>query len=295
MSNDTEDHHRRFVLAENVCNLLLSLNSSAYDEVSPKIEYWIEFALTERFATIDDLVVGVMSVAWEARGSHSDISRFLKDYRDAPHRSDQTRPFVDELCLRTLQWFAIASAEDLWKNWEISPVSKRGGPGFIHAASFVGHLIERGLVGRELVRRYVFKPLTTYYYEDNFKKQSIPANAIYQLFIAGNSLLQGLLESEDVRICFEKLEARVTIGPVGGLDMLDVAKLKVRFDLRFDASHQDLICGSGTSRDPHYVVAKQGGGRKSECDGDRQCPHRDRNSHCFRFPRPPCHDYHRGP
>jgi len=273
MSNEYGDHHRPLVLAENICNLLLSLDPSTYDEVSPKIEYWIEFVLTERFTTIDDLVEGISSVAWESRGSHSDISRFLKEYRDAPHRSERTGPLVDKFCLYVIQWFAVASAEDLWKNWQTSPVSKRGGSCFVCAGSFVGHLIERGLLGSEVVRRYIFEPLTAHYYDkDYFKKQSIRANTIYQLFAAGNNLLQGLLEPEDVQICFERLETRVAIGAVGGLDLLDAAKLNVRCDSQLDASYQNLIHGPGIPRDPCYVVAAQRGGRTRECDRRRRNP-----------------------
>jgi len=273
MSKESGDHHRGAALAENICNLLLSLSPSTYDEISPKIEYWIEFALTERLTTICDLVEGVSSMAWESLGSKPETFRFLEEYRDAPHRSEQTRSFVDELCLRVLQRFAVASAEDLWLNWQTSPVSKRGGPGFIQAASFVGHLIERGFLSRELVRRYLPKPLTTHYYsEDNFKKQSIRANAIYQLFAAGNNLLKGLLEPEDVRICFEKLDTRITIGGVGGLDTLDVAKVNVRRNSYLDASYRDLTYRPGTPRDPCCVVAAQWGGRTRECPGYRKPP-----------------------
>ena len=271
MSKESGDHHRVAALAENICNLLLSLGPSTYDEIAPKIEYWIEFALTEHLTTISDLVEGVSSVAWESCGPEPDILRFLKEYRDAPHRSEQTRTFVDELCLRVLQQFAVASAEDLWKNRKTSPVSKRGGPGYIRAASFVGHLIEHGFLSRELVRRYLPQPLTTHYYgEGNFKKQSIRANAIYQLFYAGNSLLQGLLDPEDVRICFEKLDTRIAIGQVDGIYMLNEVRVKVQRDSYFDASHRNLTYGPGTPRDPCYVVATQSRGRARGCDACRK-------------------------
>ena len=271
MSKESGDHDCGAALAENICNLILSLGPSTYDEISSKIEYWIEFALAERLTTISDLVEGVSSVAWESLGSKPDTFRFLKEYRDAPHRSEQTRSFVDQLCLRVLQQFAVASAEDLWKNWQTSPVSKRGGLGFIQAASFVGNLIERGLLSRELVRRYLPKPLTTHYYSaDNFRKQSIRANAIYQLFAAGNSLLQGLLEPEDVRTCLEKLDTRIMIGAVGGLELLDAAKVKVWDNSYFDATYRDLTYGPGTPRDPCYMVAAQWGGRTKKCNNFRK-------------------------
>ena len=243
MSSEPGYHNRQPVLAENICNLLYSLSPSTYDEIAPKIEYWIECVIAEEFTTVDDLVERVSSVAWEDRGSQSDISRFLKEFRGATHLSEETRSFVDKLCLRVLRWFAVASMEDLWKNWEpnTSLVSKRAGPGFIHAASFVGHLIEHGLVSRELVRRYLFKPLTTptWHYHD-FRKQSIKANALYRLFAAGNALLQGLLEPKDIQVCFARLETWINFGQIYGLELLDTATLNVRCDSRFDTSHRNL-------------------------------------------------------
>ena len=132
MSNEPSDYtHRQPVLAENICNLLYSLSSSTYDEIAPKIEYWIEYVLTEPFTTTHDLAERVSSVVWEDRGSKSEIGRFFKELYHAAHRPEQMRSFVDELCLYLLRWFAVASMEDLWKNWSTSPVSKYGGPGFI--------------------------------------------------------------------------------------------------------------------------------------------------------------------
>ena len=183
----------------------------------------------EGFTTTTDLADRVSCIAWEDRGSHSDISRFLREFRDAPHRSEQARAFVDELCHFVLRWFSIASAEDVWRNWEEGLVSKRGGPGFMHSASFVGHLIERGLIRPELVRRHIFKPLTAHYYsEKNHRRQAIRAHAIHNLFAtAGNTLLQGLLEPEEVQDCFKRLDTRVSIGEIGQMDQLDSKKLKV--------------------------------------------------------------------
>jgi len=236
MSTGSEDD-RLIVLAENICNLLYDLGPSTYDEIAPKVGYWIEFALTEHFTTTSDLAERVSPVAWDTRGSHSDISRFLKEFRNTPHRSGRVKSFVDELCLCVVRWFAVASAEDLWAKWHIGLVSKRGGPGFVRAASFVGHLIECGLLSRNLVRRFIFKPLTAHFYnKDNHKKQSIRANAIYQLLTAaGDTLLQGLLEPEVVQDCLEKLETRVSLGNIAGLDPLDAERLNVQYSSRIDA------------------------------------------------------------
>ena len=231
MPNESSVHARRLI-TDNICHLLNSLKSSTYDEIAPKAEYWIEFVLTESFTTIDDLVERISPVVWENRCYSSQVSRFLKEFYNAPHRSERMKSFVDELCLYILRWFAVASTEDLWNNWETSPVSKCGGPGFIRAASFVGHLIRCDLLSRELVRQYIIKPLTShYYYGDNFIKQSIGANAIYDLFTAaGSTLLQGFLEPEDFRVCFEILETRITLGKINGVDEWNAANLNVRCD-----------------------------------------------------------------
>ena len=237
MSNDY--HDRQAVLASNICGLLCDLAPSTYDEVTPKIEYWIEYVLSEQFTTTNDLAERISAVAWEDRGSHPDISRFLKEFRDASHRSEQARSFVDELCLYLLRWFAVASAEDLWTNWNGGLVSKCGGLGFMRAASFMGHLIESGLIGDEPVRRHIFKPLTNHYYNpENLWKQSVRANAIYKLFTAaGHTLLQGFLEPGEVQDCFKNLEARVPFGNINGIDTWDATRLNVRCDSCLDASH----------------------------------------------------------
>ena len=140
------------------------------------------------------------------------------------------RSFIDALCLRVLRWFAVASADSYGADWCSGSVSRSGGYSFIRAASFVGHLIESGLLRHELVRRHLFKPLTTHYYNSgDIVKQAIRANAIYQLFtVAGDTLLRGLLEPEDVQVCFERLDVRVSFGGIAGLDALDVGRLNVR-------------------------------------------------------------------
>ena len=234
MSNEPGFHNRQVVLASTICNLFYNIGPSTYDEIAPKIEYWIEYALTERFATIDDLVERVSSVAWNSVGSHPHISRFLREFRDAPHRSQQARSFVDGLCLYVLRWFSVASADNLRLNWYSGSVSKSGGYGFIRVASFVGNLIQRGLLDRQPVRQHLSKPLTTHHYcnvnDDDTVKRAIRANAIYKLFTsAGNTLLQGLLEPEDVQLCFERLESRISLGEIAGLYMFGVGELNVRF------------------------------------------------------------------
>jgi hypothetical protein len=84
MSSGPGYHNRHPVLAANICNLFYSLDSSTYGEIAPKIEYWIEYVITEEFTTIDDLVERVSSVAWGECASLLDVSRFLKEFRDAP-------------------------------------------------------------------------------------------------------------------------------------------------------------------------------------------------------------------
>ena len=236
MSNGPGYHNCKAVLATKIRDLLRDLGPSTHDEIAPIIEYWIEYGLTEQFTTIVDLVELVSPVAWDTQGSPSDISRFLKEFRDAPHRSEQARSFVNELCLYVLRWFAVASADNFGAGWHNGLVSKGGGPGFISTASFVGHLIECGLLGRELVRCHLPKPLTTHRYNNNgdAMNQVIRANAIYNLFtVAGNTLLQGLLEPEDVLACFKKMAARIPLGEISGLDTIDAGRFTVRCHFRF--------------------------------------------------------------
>jgi hypothetical protein len=235
MSGGPGYHNRQLILAANIRDLLSYLSPSTYDEIAPKIEYWIEYVIAEEFTTIDDLVKQVSFVAWRKCCSRSDISRFLKEFRDAPRRSELMRSFVDEFCLHVLRWFAIAASEDPSTDLKDS-IKSDGWSGFARAAFFVGHLIERGLLSHDLVRRHLVKPLITHRGYNKYR-----ANAFYQLFfVAGNTLLRGLLEPGDVQICFEMLDT------FAGRDGLDT-RLNVRCDSRPDASHYGLTCVLGTS------------------------------------------------
>ena len=284
-------HNRQTALATKICSLLRSLSPSTYDEVAPKIEYWIEYVITEQFTTIDDLVERVSSVAWSA-GSQSDISRFLKEFRDSPHRSEPMKSFVDQLCTYVLRWFAISAAEDLQTSSDVddSSVTSGGWSGFTSAASFVGHLIERGLLGHDLVGRHLIKPLITHHSYDHYR-----ARAIYELFVAaGSTLLQGLLEPGDVQVCFERLatlgdtflqddshHARLQVcsqilHTLGGAEVLNTpgrgaelyaGKLNVWCGSRIDGPHYDLTYAPGISRDTCCMVAAQGRGRTKGCRG----------------------------
>ena len=218
-------HNCQGPISSNILGLLVSLagKPSEYDQIAPKIEYWIEYVLRENFVTVDELVEEVSYTAWEGSGSFASVARFFKEFRDAPHRSEQARSFVTQLCPHVLRWFAIASVESLPMTRPFGPIASNGGCGFIRAASFVGHLIERGLLSHELVRRHLIKPLTNHY--DNDYKIILLSNAIYQLFItAGRTLLQGLLEDEDVLACFQILDVQSTAGKIEGYD---AARVKV--------------------------------------------------------------------
>jgi len=236
MSEEPGYHNRQLALATTIRGMLCDLGPSTYNEIAPNIAYWIEYGITGEFATTDDLVERVSPVAWGRYGSDSDISRFLKEFRDAPHRSEQARSFVDKLCRFILRWFAIGSVENVQADCRWSNVSPDGSYGFIHAASFVGHLIDCGLLGHDLVRQNLVKPLISHhYYNDNGPGKAVRANAIYRLFIAaGNTLLQGVLEPEDVQVCFETVDSQITLERIQGLD---AARLNVRCDSRFGASH----------------------------------------------------------
>ena len=227
MTQEPGFHHRGPYIASKIRSLLMALTNvpSDYDKITPKIEFWIEYVLRERFTTVDELVEGVSRVAWDEGGSYDGVTRFLKEFRDAPHCSEQARSFVDSLCEHVLRWFTIASAEDL-VSWGWGMVVKGGGNGLIRAASFVAHLIERGVLGHDLVRRHLVKPLIAHY-PTGQNDAKFRANAIYQLFsTAGNTLLRGLLEPEDVQARFETLDVHIVAGKIKWIDT--GLKLEVR-------------------------------------------------------------------
>ena len=228
MSSRPGYHNRKEHICSKIYSLLLSLTKEPqkYGEIAPKLECWTDYVLREDFLTVDELVEEVSYVAWDTNsGSFTSVGKFLKEFRDAPHRSEQARTFVTQMCSYVLRWFAIASVESLSSSWNPTSVSSCRGKGFTRAASFVGCLIEWGLLSHELVRRHLTKPLTNHY--DNDHRTDSPAAfraiAIYQLFVAaGSTLLQGFLEPDDVQACFDVLDAWSRRGMVCGAAELEV-------------------------------------------------------------------------
>ena len=210
-----------------VYRLLSCLDAPTYDEVAPKIEYWTELALTQQLTTVDKLVEQVSILPWIGHHSPASVARFLKEFRDSPRRSAQARSFVDDLCTRVFRWFAAASTEDLGMNKYDGMVTRGGGYGFIELVSFVGHLVERSLLDHDLVRLHLIKPLTRHQYSrPGTPAETVRVKAIHRLFVAtGSTLVQGLLEPEDVRICFEILGTQSS--RPGEIEGLSAAKLKV--------------------------------------------------------------------
>jgi hypothetical protein len=284
MSDRPGYHNRNRCIGQKINSLLISLTKepSKYDEITPKIEYWIEYVIREDFSTVDELVEGVSYVAWEQGGSFASVGKFLKEFRDAPHRSEQARTFVTRMCSHVLRWFAIASAEDLYtsdSSWNGMVAGGSGGPGFIRAASFVGYLIESGLLSHELVQRHLIKSLINHQDNDGDwgGHGAVRSKAIYELFTAaGNTLLQGLLEPDDVQVCFHKLNLRYL--PNMGFD---AAKLKVwctvldvtsRWTLtceqEFREIHAAWIQRKGEQGDPKETEEHQGGGEEDTVAAD---------------------------
>ena len=73
---------------------------------------------------------------------------------------------------------------------------------------------------------------------DQGDTKAVRAGAIYQLFIvAGNTLLRGLLEPEDVQVCFETLNAQISFGGIAGLN---ARKLQIRCATHSNASRRNL-------------------------------------------------------
>lgn len=231
MSDRQGYHNRQVSFSAKIRSLLLSLcdEPSNYDLIAPKIEYWIEYILREQSTTIDELVEGVSRVAWYRGGSYAVVGRFLKELRDAPHCSEQARTFVTRFCDHVLRWFAAASADDLWLDWgEYSrsalDVSQNGGQGFIRAASFVGCLINWGLLSHEFAQLHLARPLINHYGISRTSDSAfVRASAVYRLLTAaGNVLFQGLLDPEDIRACFEMLDAEAQ-----RIEGFNAAKLQV--------------------------------------------------------------------
>ena len=110
MPNGPGYHNRREPICSKIRSLLISLSNepSNYDQIAPKAEYWIDYVLREDFATVDELVEGVSDVGWDGGGSYANVARFFKEFYDAPHRSEQGRSFVSQLCPFVLRRFAIA-------------------------------------------------------------------------------------------------------------------------------------------------------------------------------------------
>jgi len=242
--------NRGISVSERIFWLFSCLNTQTYDEVAPKIEYWSELALTQGFTTVDKLVEDVSGLAWTTSRCPASSARFLKEFRDSSRRSTQAKSFVDEFCIRVFLWFAAASAEDLGMNGHSGRVASGGGYGFIEAASFIGYLIRGGLLNHEIVRLHLIKPLTAHCYpRPETSAETVRANAICQLFaVAGSTLVQGHLEADDVRVCFEIL--RTQLSKPGGIKGLSATKLEVQCGTHPKTSHRNLLtpsCGSGTS------------------------------------------------
>ena len=245
-------------VSKQIYTLFSHLNTQTYDEVAPKIEYWIEWALTQQLTTADKLVEEISSLAWTSHCSPASVGRFLKEFRDSSRRSTQAKYFVDGFCTRVFRWFAAASAEDLAMNEYSGTVANRGGCGFIEAASFVGHLIDCSLLDHALVRLHLIKPLTTHYYPQPRRPEGIVrVNAICRLFVAaGSTLVQGLLEPEDVRVCFEILGTQPS--RPDGIEGLPATKLQVQCATHRDAPYRNLLTrGQGTSGTPCDVVGAE--------------------------------------
>ena len=163
------------------------------------------------------------------------IARFLKEFRDVPHRSEQARSFADKLCEHILRWFAIVSVENLSLDEQPDLVGNaRDGGCPIGTASLVGQLIEHDMLSHGLVQRHLVKPLIAHHYSDRDDvERSIRTMAIYHLFnTAGNTLLQGVLDPEDVQDCFKALDVKTSPRVRGP----DPAKLKVHLSIYLDVS-----------------------------------------------------------
>ena len=189
--------------------------------------------------TIDELIERVSDLVWtgSGHGSRSNFIRFLKEFRDLPRRRHMPA-FVDVVCTLIFPWFAAAPAEDLSMSWSSGRTAKNGGMGFIEGATVVGRLVECRLLNHELGRLHLINRLTHHYPHPRGPARTVRAAATYRLFaVAGNTLLRGLLELEDVQACFEMLETQLSSSVQA--DGLSTANLKVWRAI--DASHRNTL------------------------------------------------------
>ena len=255
-------HNRAISISAKISSLFRLLDELTHDEIAPKIEYWIELALTQQFTTVDELVEQVSLLVWNGLRSCTSFSRFLREFRDSPRRSAQARSFVDNICTRVFRWFVAASAEDLGEDSNDGIAAIGGGNSFMRVALYVGQLIKCDLFSHELVRLHLIKPLITHHYPSpNGAAESIRANGICRLFWnAGDTLLRGLLEPEDSRVCLEILGARLS--RPGGVTGFSNTNLEVQCAIHPDASHRNLLTrGPDTSQVSRHVVATDRRGR----------------------------------
>jgi len=156
-----------------------------------------------------------------------------------------------------------------WNGWPEYDVSKNRGEGLVWAASFVGHLIECGLLDHDLVRSHLIKPLIAHdYASTDGVGRSFRALAIYQLFAAArDTLLQGLLEPEDVGACFKTLD-KISPGISSRVVWPGGAELNVRSPIYPSDSLRSLFANllQGTSRVPCRVAEAKG--RTEGCRAD---------------------------
>ena len=221
-------HNCGISVSGKIYDIFRQLNPQTCGDLTPRIESWIEVALTQELTTVDELIVRVSNLAWFGPGDgfHSSFARFLKRFRDSSRRSEQARSFVDGVCARLFRWFAAASADDIEMNQTPGNTAQNGGTGFVEGTSTVGLLIECQLLDHELVRLHLIKRLTHHYPYPPGSARTVRASAIYRLFaVAGNTLLRGLLELEDVQVCFEMLETQLSSSIQ--TDGLSTANLKV--------------------------------------------------------------------
>ncbi|KAF9644371.1 hypothetical protein BDM02DRAFT_3190670, partial [Thelephora ganbajun] len=247
MSDNPGYHNRQDPIFWKIRSLLLALTNKSleYDQIAPKID----------------------------GGSYAGVGRFLKEFRDAPHCSEQARSFITQLYLHVLRCICNSFGGRSSESRELgdSLVSIHGGTNLTRVASFVGYLIEWGLLSNELVRQHLTKPLTNhYYYSAGSDSEIVRANAVYQLLIAaGNTLLQGLLEAEDVRVCFEMLDAQTSAGKISGFD---AAKLKELREIHAAWMQRKEEEEQGNVRDTEGLQAEGQGATAAEVSAEVETP-----------------------
>ena len=184
----------------------------SYQRKTSETRYLIQYFLSEKLLTVDELVKGVSDIAWGKPTCSEILAKLLKELYDGPHQSEDIKSFVNTFFSDAVRKISTALLANVLLGKTISPDVE-------YAVVFVGHLTALGLLSPQLVEFHLIRPLTLD--NDGEPKIGIDGNActlwcsnktsrnmlLWKLFsAAGEQLVQGILKTEDVKICMDIFE-----------------------------------------------------------------------------------------